>query len=174
MVKANFEASRAYTLKDLEIYNTSEQRAFFVSFSADKRIVILEEKRIKIKQQLSEKEGESLDQLFELGYLFHRTPKLLEEYMSSGKLEQIIRNTQTEFGWTDEFIYTTFFTLVKQINTKKGGLVDEIGNNPCNCTYSLACDLGDQNECNSGECDETESGCGFVLSSPCTGKCEIF
>lgn len=51
--------------------------------------------------------------------------------------------------------------------------IDEEGS-ACTCLYTTWCQFAYDNYfvlCRTGNCDETASGCGILLSSPCVGRC---
>ena len=75
--------------------------------------------------------------------------------------------------FTKEDMYTIFMSLgePERILSKGGEPEPDLAPGPrdCGCTWwCLPCTY-----CRDGGCDETTSGCGWTLGSPCTGKCVV-
>lgn len=174
-VKENAKELLAMNREQLSELSISKQKASLRMFSPERRRNIWIDKFNQVMSLTMTDEEKEYLKILEKTLLkidfSKELPIELENYLLKWTIE-----VKDRFDWPNTFITNAFFRIgdvnsIREIqiqtknNEEPGG-----GDNDCACRYNIGCGLQNYN-CEKGDCDETDTGCGFFGGSSCTGKC---
>jgi hypothetical protein len=162
---------------DLVKFGIDTQFAVFNSLSPENRIRIFKEKieALIIDDSISNADKNHL--------------KLLNNYLSSitdfqdfnPDVDSFVSNWKSyasnNLSWTglEFYVYVETWLLKDELITMGAKINLEVyaGGGACKCTSRFACSFG-MSSCASGGCARTDTGCGMLGNSPCTGTCSYW
>ncbi|MGE5356779.1 MAG: bacteriocin fulvocin C-related protein [Deltaproteobacteria bacterium] len=165
------------SLEDLEILPLQNQRAIFIEITPAKRLQLWTDRMNKAKLSLNSNQIANLvtiENLLNIN-LFSDTLSNSNELFITNWVNQMVIDSV----WNKKDIYYLLCTF-----TKVGDYVSAlIPGGPdysapdCNCNGDFYCMfLGHEEYCDfkKGTCDKTRSGCGWLFTKPCRGRCALY
>lgn len=170
--KLNKSEIQQMNRQDIIKLTGSKQRAAFRISTPTKRKALIINKLIHVKSFVnSEPEKEFIERIINIGEKIDFSKEMSKSDML--KYEELINNKAQEFNWNKEFIVYAFGTL-QDMNTDTNSNEDFFNQKTapshevdCNCNWGWC----PGNDCEDSTCDETNTGCGFLLLGTCDDIC---